>query len=89
MIGSRQQQIIDALQAGAFSYEALVKAIGPDRAAVVRWVLTIAAPRSISSDLFWFSLSKAESFARLTCRLVQICRLACWPPTPLRLGRLH
>jgi hypothetical protein len=24
MIGSRQQQIIDALQAGAFSYEALV-----------------------------------------------------------------
>jgi hypothetical protein len=37
MIGSRQQQIIDALQAGAFSYKALVKAISPDPAAVVRW----------------------------------------------------
>jgi hypothetical protein len=32
MLGQRQQQIIDLLEAGAFSFEALVRRISPDRA---------------------------------------------------------
>jgi hypothetical protein len=40
MIGSRQQQIIDLLEAGAFSYEALVQRISPDHAADRRLIAT-------------------------------------------------
>jgi hypothetical protein len=32
MLGQRQQQIIDLLEAGSFSFEALVRSISPDRA---------------------------------------------------------
>ncbi len=32
LIGQRQQQIIDLLEAGSFSFEALVRRISPDRA---------------------------------------------------------
>jgi hypothetical protein len=32
LLGQRQQQIIDLLEAGSFSFEALVRRISPDRA---------------------------------------------------------
>jgi hypothetical protein len=32
MLGKRQQQIVDALAGGSFSFEALVRRISPDRA---------------------------------------------------------
>ena len=40
MLGQRQQQIIDLLEAGAFSYEALVQRISPDRAEDRRLIAT-------------------------------------------------